>query len=436
MNKIINLLEEKLMPLANKIASNNILNAIRHSMMGMAPFFIIGSLFLLAAYFPSEGYTNFINGIFGENVFQNLVTSVSDATINMMGFIVLIAVAYNYAKIKETDDIYVVISSLMAFLIVTPIVDGSLSTEWLGAKGMFISIIIAILVTNLYIFTKKLGLAPKMPDSVPPAVIKSFGALFPIAVIALVALIIKAIFAQTPYGDIHNFVFVIVQAPLLKMGNNVISLIVSEIIGQFLWFFGLHGNDIVGSVMRPIWLTQTAANLEAFKAGLEIPNIITEQMRNVYMLMGGSGSTLPLVLSLIFLTKSKHLKALALLALPASLFNINEPVIFGLPIVLNLTLFIPWMITTPIMGMITYFLMSIGVVNLTNGIMIPWTTPVLFSGYLVSGISGLLLQLLLMAVGFAIYYPFIKALDRKLCKEELEREETKNDDLDLEEFEF
>lgn len=434
MKKFIDLIEAKLMPVANKIASNDILNAIRHSMMGMAPFFMIGSFFMLAAYFPSKGYENFLNNTFGEGVFQGIVTSVSGASINMMGLFVLIAVAYNYAHIKKTDIIYSVVCTLMAFLIVTPITDGVFPLEWLGAKGMFISIILAIVVTDIYRKVKALGIAPKMPDSVPPAVMKSFSALMPILAVSIFAVTLRVIFMLTPYGDIHNFVFEIVQKPLLILGNNVISLLVAEVTGQFLWFFGLQGNDIVGSVMSPIWLAQNEANLQAFTAGLDLPNIITTQMRNTFMLIGGSGNTLPLILSLLLFTKSKHLKALGLLALPASIFNINEPIIFGLPIVLNALLFIPWLINTPIAGLITYFSMKLGLVNFANGVMIPWTTPALASGYLVSGLSGLLLQVVLIGIGFVIYYPFVKALDSKLHKEENKAKE--EDDIDLASFEF
>lgn len=418
MNKLIEGIETKLLPLANKIAGNKVLTTIRNAMMSMAPIFMVGSIFLLFAYFPIPGYETFLNNTFGEGVFQGLVTSVSTATINVMGFLILINVAYNYAKAEKTDTIYAIIISIMVFIILTPLVDGKLDLEWLGAKGMFISIIIAFVTTELYIKIKALGVAPKMPDTVPPAVSKSFAAIFPIAVIAVIAVIIRALFQMTRFGDIHNFVFTIVQAPLLVMGNNILSLIVAEMIGQFLWFFGLHGNDIVGSVMRPIWLTQTAENLQAYTAGLQPKNIINEQMRNVFMLMGGSGSTLPVVLGLMFFTKSKHTKLLGSLTLPAAIFNINEPIIFGLPIVLNPILFIPWLVTTPIIGAIAYYAMHFGIVPITNGIMVPWTTPILISGYLVSGFRGMLLQIVLCALVLVIYYPFIKALDKSLLLEE------------------
>ncbi len=427
MNRLIEFIEKNLLPVAGKIASNKPLTAIRNAMMSMSPFFIIGSFFLLFAYLPIRGYDEFLNSIFGENVLQNLLKTASTATISIMGLVILLSLAYHYAKIKETDEIYAVMISLMVFMILTPVVDGKLDLEWLGAKGMFIAIFIAFISTNAYIKIKSLNIEPKMPDTVPPAVSKSFAALFPIAIIAIVAVIVRGLFAMTRFGDIHNFVFTVVQAPLLALGTNVISLIVAEVIGQVLWFFGLHGNDIVGSVMRPIWQVMSAENLEAFSAGLPQANIINEQMRNVFMLIGGSGSTLPLVLSLIFVTKSKHTKTLGALSLPAAIFNINEPLIFGLPIVLNPTLFIPWIITTPILGLITYYSMKFGLVAITNGIMIPWTTPVLISGYLVSGISGVILQLVLCVVAFLIYYPFIKSIDNQMLKEETDNKMLKEE---------
>lgn len=419
MGNVMNKVEEKMMPIASRLASNMILTAIRNTMISLMPFFIVGSVFLLFAYLPIEGYDEFINGIFGEGVLQGLVTAVSNATINVMGLIILIGVSYNYSRAKEEDPIFIVITNLMVFLIVTPLVDGNIASEWLGAKGMFISILIAIIFTNIFIKIKKLGIQPKMPDTVPPAVTKSFGALVPIALVSVIAVLIRALFMNTSYGDIHHFVFAIVQAPLLKLGNNIFSMIIAEMLGQFLWFFGLHGNDIVGSVMSPVWLSQSAENLAAFTANTELPFIITKQFKDIFMQMGGSGSTLPLVISLIFLTKSKQLRTLGILALPASLFNINEPIIFGLPIVLNAIMFIPWMLATPIVSIITYVSMSIGLVSLTSGVIIPWTTPVVLSGYLVSGVSGAILQIVLLVVVFFIYYPFIKILDKRYHKEEM-----------------
>lgn len=419
MGNIMNKVEEKMMPIASRLASNAILTAIRNTMISLMPFFIVGSVFLLFAYLPIKGYDEFINGIFGEGVLQGLVTSVSNATINIMGLIILIGVSYNYSKAKEEDPIFIIITNLMVFLIVTPLVDGNIASEWLGAKGMFISILIAIIFTNIFIKIKKLGIQPKMPDTVPPAVTKSFGALVPIALVSIIAVLIRALFMNTSYGDIHHFVFSLVQAPLLKLGNNIFSMIIAEMLGQFLWFFGLHGNDIVGSVMSPVWLSQSAENLAAFTANAELPFIITKQFKDIFMQMGGSGSTLPLVISLIFLTKSKQLRTLGILALPASLFNINEPIIFGLPIVLNAIMFIPWMLATPIVSIITYVSMSIGLVSLTSGVIIPWTTPVVLSGYLVSGVSGAILQIVLLVVVFFIYYPFIKILDKRYHKEEM-----------------
>lgn len=430
MKNLIDFIEKKVMPLASKLASNNELNAIRHAMMSMSSFFMIGSFFLLLAYVPVKGYGDFLNSVFGENVFQGIVTSVSGATLDMMGIIVLIAVAYNYAIIKQTDVPYAIVSSLMMFLILTPKNSAGIPTEWLGAKGMFISIIISLITTNIYIKAKKLGIAPKMPDNVPPAVMKTFASLFPILVISLIGVIIKAVLINTSYGDIHNLVFKVVQTPLLSLGNNVFSLVFAELVGQILWFFGLQGNDIVGSVMSPIWLVKTTENLAAFTAGLPLPNIITGMFRNVYMLIGGSGNTLPLVLTLVFFCKSKQMKALGLLALPASIFNINEPIVFGLPIVLNAMMFVPWLITTPIIGIIGYILMKIGMVAATNGVMIPWTTPVFLSGYLVSGISGVFFQILILVICFVIYYPFVKALDKQLLEKESQVEED-DEDIDL-----
>lgn len=409
-------LEAKIMPIALKISKNKELTAIREAMYVLMPFLIIGSFFLLIAAFPVPGYSDFMTGIFGTG-WDAYLTKVTDSTFNVMTLFIVIGSSYFYAKAEGTSGLVAPFTTLMFFLIITPFVDGNVPLEWMGAKGMLLGIISGLLITKLYVHLYKKNLFPEMPSSVPTGVTKSFNSLVPVTIIALIAILINIVLSFTEFNSLHDLVYLVLSTPLLKVGNTLPGIIISELIASILWVFGVHGNDIVLSVMRPIWLQLSAENLAMVQQGLEPVNIITQQFKDAYLQIGGSGSTLPLLLVILLTSKSKHLRMIAALAIVPGLFNINEPVIFGIPIVLNPILAIPFAIVPVVYASLAYFSMSLGLVAITNGLVIPWTTPVVLSGLLVSGPSGALLQIVLVIVGMLIYYPFVRMMDKQLLKE-------------------
>lgn len=416
LEKIMNKLEKFLLPMANKITSTKWLMAVKDTMITAMPFLIVGSVFLLLAYLPIPGYESFITGIFGEG-WQEKVTLITGATFGIIALIVLVGIPYFYSKELGVDSIISIVLSIVALLILTPVEDGSISLQWLGTQGMLVNILIGLSVTRLYKFILGLNIAPKMPEGVPPGVVKSFSALVPIFGVTVLFLIVRLLIGLTPFDSIQELIFKVLQVPLQKLGGNLFSMIIVETLGQLLWFFGLHGNAIVSGVMDPIWYALSAENMAAFQGHTELVNIVTKQFKEVFLQIGGSGSTLPLVFLLVT-SKSKQLRTLGLLALPAGLFNINEPIIFGLPIVLAPTLFIPWILTTPILAGVTYFSMWSGLVPYTSGVAIPWTTPTIISGALVSGPRGAILQVVLIIISLIIYYPFFKMIEKQKIREE------------------
>lgn len=190
---------------------------------------------------------------------------------------------------------------------------------------------------------------------------------------------------------------------------------VTQFLIQFLWFFGIHGHNVVNPMITPILQTLGLQNLEAYTAGLERTNIFTMQFQEIFTVsLGGSGMTLIVVLMMIFFMKSKTLKSLGKLAIGPGAFNVNEPVIFGLPIVLNSLAFIPWVFGTMISAAIAYFAMKLGIVPLTTGVAIPWTTPIFISGMMATNsIMGGVLQLVQALIVGVIWFPFLKMMDKK-----------------------
>ncbi|CAI3397332.1 PTS cellobiose transporter subunit IIC [Enterococcus cecorum] len=214
----------------------------------------------------------------------------------------------------------------------------------------------------------------------------------------------------------HDIVYQVIQAPLTGLGSSLPATLIALFFVQFLWFFGLHGQIIVNSVMDPIWNTLMLENLEAYKAGKELPHIITKPFMEVFTVgLGGSGMTLAVVILMAFVLKKKQYQDVGRLALAPGIFNVNEPVIFGLPIVLTPTILIPWVIAPLIVTTLNYLVMAAGIVPAPTGVSVPWTVPIFFSGILATNsVLGGVLQIVDFLLVAIVWYPFLRVLDKQL----------------------
>mgnify|MGYP000491386652 FL=1 len=309
--------------------------------------------------------------------------------------------------------------------------------NWVVSKGICVGMIVAFLSVHIYARVNKKGWVIKMPDGVPPTVSNSFSALIPAGVSILVFFILNIVFALTPYKSAFNFIFTILQTPLLKLGNTLPAMVIAYIFLHFFWFFGVNGCSVVGAVFNPNLQTLSADNLAAFQACQPLPNIISQQFQDLFATFGGCGSTLSLLIAMLLFCRSKRIKELGKLAFIPGVFGINEPIVFGLPIVLNPMIIIPFMLVPTINIVISYFCMSIGLVPLCSGVAIPWTMPVVLSGFLATGWQGAVLQLLLLILGVFIYMPFIKMMDKQYLEDEAKAsEKSDDDDIDFDDLSF
>lgn len=434
-------LENILMPLAEKIGRNKYLMSIRDGFLISTPLLIVGSFFLLIANFPIPGWNDFFTNILGEGWDGFLAKPVS-ATFDVMALLAVVGIAYSFSEKMKVDKLFGAATALVSWLILMPYkipVKAELSktgesffvngipTGWTGAKGIFIGIICAFAAVHIYSWVNKKGWVIKMPAGVPPTVTKSFAALIPAGVVMLVFFAINWLFALTPYENAFNFIYVILQTPLLNLGNTLGAMIIAYIFLHFFWFFGVNGGSVVGAVFNPILQTLSAENLQALKNGLPIPNIISQQFQDLFATFGGCGSTLSLLIAMLFFCKSKRVKELGKLALIPGVFGINEPIVFGLPIVLNPTILVPFMLVPTMNIVISYFAMRIGLVPYCNGIQIPWTTPPVISGLLATDWRGAVLQIILLVLGVLVYLPFIKMMDKQYLLEEANAIEQEDD---------
>ncbi|HBG11891.1 MAG TPA: PTS cellobiose transporter subunit IIC, partial [Clostridium sp.] len=436
-------LESILMPLAEKIGKNKYLIAIRDGFLLSMPLLIVGSFFLLIANFPIPGWTNFWARFFGEN-WDAYFAKPTDATFSIMAMLAVVGIGYSFSEQMKVDKLFGAAVSLVCWFLIMPykimVNDTAVSgipLGWVGSKGIFVGIIVAFLSVHIYAWVNKKGWIIKMPDGVPPTVAKSFSALIPAGISVLVFFVINIIFAMTPYDNAFNFIFTILQTPLLKLGNTLPAMVIAYIFLHLFWFFGVNGGSVGGAVFNPILQTLSAENLAALQAGQPLPNIISQQFQDLFATFGGCGSTLSLLIAMLFFCRSKRIKELGKLAFIPGLFGINEPIVFGLPILLNPMILIPFMLVPTINIVISYFCMSVGLVPLCSGVAIPWTMPVILSGFLATGWRGAVLQLFLLALGVFIYMPFIKMMDKQYMEDETRAaEKPDDDDIDLNDLSF
>ena len=435
-------LESIFIPLAEKIGKNKYLTSIRDGFLLTTPLLIIGSFFLLIANFPIVGWTEFWARFFGEN-WTAYMAKPTNATFDIMAILAVIGIAYSFARELKVDKLSGAAVALVSWFILMPykVSDGTttlsgIPLDWIGSKGIFIGIITTFVSIHIYAWVIKKGWIIKMPKGLPPAVSQSFAALLPSAVVLTIFFLINSLLALTPYNNAFEFIFRFLQQPLLVLGNTLGAVIVAMGFQHFFWFFGINGGSIVGSIMQPILTPLSIENLAAYQAGTTIPNVINQQFYDLFTTFGGAGSTLSMLIAMIILCKSKRIKNLSKISVVPALFGINEPVVFGLPIVLNPTILIPFLLTPLVNIVISYFSMVSGLVPFTSGISIPWTTPVIVSGFLTTGWRGAVLQLILVIIGVFIYMPFVKMMDKQYQNEELKADDSSDDDISLDDLSF
>lgn len=432
--------EKVLMPLAIKLGQNKVLLAIRDGFLITTPLIIVGSVFLLIANFPIPGWSEFFGNLFG-NGWESWFTRASGSVFNTVGLFSCMGTAYAYGRERKTDPIQAALVAMISFLILTPhgiVVEGvaepisGLSFSHLGTNGIFVGLIVALVSVRVYAYATNKGWTIKMPDGVPPAVTKSFAALIPSALVMVLFFLVNIAFGLSSFGTVHDFVFDVLQTPMKGAGNTLTANIIYTLSCTIFWFFGINGPAVSNSVFSPIFKILTMENLDAFQAGETLPNIFTGPFSDFFTNFGGGGSTLSLVIIMVLFCKSKRIKELGKLSLVPGIFGINEPIIFGLPVVLNPIIIIPF-ILVPVMNLLLSTLVTkLGIIPYTTGVSLPWTTPIGFSGYLSTGsLMAAAWQLVLLVLGCLVYYPFIMLLDRQYLKEELAAEAAKTADSDL-----
>lgn len=422
MDKFQSKVEQVLLPIGTWVANNKYLTILRKSFMAVMPLTIAGSVALIIQCFP------FIDKVIPANVMAEISSFlgvVSSASLSLVALFLAGAIGYYYAKDEGNEALFGMITGISSFLILTPlqmavegledVISGIIPMTWLGGQGLFVAMIVGFLSAIIFNRLMKSNLTIKLPDSVPPMVTEPFKVLVPIFLTFIVFATVRYAVSFTSYGDVHTFFFNVLQTPLMALGTSLPASILIVIFIQLMWFMGLHGQNIAGAVMTPIWQSAMLANLANVQAGLDPQYIFTDQFFTGFIWMQFSS----LIIACLIAAKSEQLKAVGKISVGSACFNISEPIVFGAPVVLNFMILIPWVLTMVVFVIITWAAMNFGFCPLPLGTNIPWTTPPLISGWLITGSPmGAVLQIINVIVGVFIYLPFVKMYDKQLVEEE------------------
>ena len=435
-------IQNTILPAFMKFVNTKAVRAIKDGMMFSMPLIIVGAVYLLLFQLPIEAAANFVTSLGIVPFLAHGYTS----TFQMTAVITALGVAYTWAKNDGYEPMSAAVIALAVFLILIPdyvsgtesdgetaITLSGLDKTWLAGQGMIGAMIAGMLTGWIYCMFLKADIRIKMPEGVPDGVAAAFTGLIPAACICTGAVVVyglcQGIGGVTPIELIYKFV----QTPLQAVGDSLPGVILFEALIPIFWFFGVHGATVVGSVASPISQANQLENAAIFEKltneglsrseaiaqlGANGGHIFTEAWQNCFQAISGSGITLGLVVFMVFFAKSAQMKQVGKLGLGCGIFNINEPVLFGTPIVLNPKLLVPF-IAAPLFSNIgAYILTDIGFIPYTMGVTVPWTTPPVLSGLIAIGWQGALWQLITLVASFFIYLPFARSVDAEYLAQE------------------
>lgn len=429
MHKISQFIEEKVAPVATRLSSQKYLKALQSTFLFLIPFFTIGS-FALVLISPPMDYTtmdpDFLCSFMrGWQAFADytgpVLEYVFNVTMPLMSLYVAVGISYNLCKEYKMNTMMPILVTMSTFVISASMnVDRTLSFAAFDATGLFTAIFVGITSFELYrvLVEKKIGRINLEGSGVPPALADSIGNLVPVAIVVILTAFLNNLLLSFAHINLPQ-VITMLMTPLVSAVDNVWGIIILALIVMVFWWFGIH-DSVITSALDPFFYSNLGANAAAFAAGtaaVALPHVVTAPFWWNFMAIGGSGATLGLAF-LALTSKSKQLRTIGKLSFIPSLFNINEPLIFGLPLMYNPIMMIPFIIVMPLNGLITYLAMSSGLVARTFAYA-SWN---MFSPIAAlidtMDFKAVLLIIFLIVVDILIYLPFFKAFEKEKIAEE------------------
>ncbi len=450
-----------------KFVNTKAMTALKNGMLYAMPFIIVGSIFLILANIPITSVANWLS----ENGWSAVFNQAFSVSFGIMAIWAVVGIAYCYVKEEGYADVSLSagLTALAAFLIVqtlsvvSPIttalgagkgasgigsltgnqvntafdklpeamqvflnnpVTGVINLSWQGGQGMIAAILIGCLTGWAYSAMIRAGWKITLPEQVPSNVANQFTSMIPTGVILIGATAIYALFNKVGHTDLLSEIYRVLQQPLQHLGDSFWGITIIALLIPFFWFFGVHGGIIMGAISSAFLIPNTFENAQLYADGkLSLANgahIVTNEFYNNIIQMSGSGVTFGLIIFTLFIAKSQQMRSIGKIELVPGLFNINEPFLFGLPLVLNPVMAVPFFLTPAIVGATAYAAIAWHIVPPMNGVAAPWTTPPIISGFLIGGWQYALLQMVGLLESVIIYLPFARRYDKILLNQEQE----------------
>lgn len=411
MNKVVQFMEDRIMPPLFKMASNKYLLAIRDAFTSTLAIVLIGSMFLLICYFPNDTWAEIVAP------YVSILNVPNVLTLGMIALYMSFAIGYSLANTVKLQPLVNGVATVAIFLImINPLTEeGTLSLAYMGSQGIFCAILAGVITVTLnYQFTKR-GILIKMPDSVPPVISAAFEMLISLSVIVVIVWGIRLVLGV----NIPELISLIIS-PLAVAADSPLAVLSESLVSRSLWFAGIHGGSIIafnGGALYPFALANIEANAAAVATGQAMPYIITPSFESFFQ--DSSVSAFAICIMMAVKCRSSHLKEIGKLAMVPAVFGVTEPLWFGMPIVLNPIMLIPFLFTNTFNLLMTWLLSYLNIIGRTY-ITLHWALPGFLGSYLSSGgnIANLIWWLILMVLNCFIYYPFIKMYDRQKVDEE------------------
>lgn len=434
-----NFMNNKVLPPIMKFVNTKAITALKNGMLFTLPFIMIGSVFLILASLPVASWAAWMT----KTGLSAICLQIYNASFGVMSIFAVVGIAYTWVKDDGFDPLPAGLTALVSFFIIqrptTPImIDGKvlvsaakvtqvsmIDRTWLGGQGMIAAILIGLVTGWIYSWFLKRDIRIKLPEQVPAAVSGSFTALIPATAITVGWLVVYGLFDVFGHTTLVEFIYKVVQTPLQGLTDTFGGMLIIALLIPLFWFFGVHGAVIIGGIMGPLLQANSLANAKITAAGHVASaatggHIVTQSLLDQFGTVTGSGMTFGLVVFMTFFAKSQQMKSIGRLGIGTGIFNINEPVLFGTPIVMNPILAAPFILMPAISMGATYLAIKFGLIPYFRGPMVPWTTPPIISGLLVGDWRTALWQAFMIFSSFFVYMPFARKQDNILYKQEKE----------------
>lgn len=412
-------LQNVLLSISSKVETNKYLGSIKEAFTMFVPFIIVGSFGSMLNILVS-GANGLAQWIPWLSNLSPAFTAINFVTISCMSLPIAFLIGYKLAEKENLPQLESGLIGLLSYLAVCPntistVVEGlkdpvvlnGLGAGVIGAQGLFVSMIMSMIAVKFFgLLTNIDAIKIKMPDSVPTGIARSFNILIPIFIIITAFSVGGCLFNTFTGNYLNVWIYNIIQLPLQALANTTGGILVLALVNQLFWFLGIHGGMVIEGVRGPLSAAGLAENISAVQAGGVATNILTRGFWTSFVVVGGGGITLSLLIAILIFSKREDHKSIAKFSLIPGICGINEPVVFGLPLVLNPIFAIPFILNSVIAAFIAVVATNIGF--LTCGVLdCPPGLPVFVTGFISYGIHGIIVQAIILIVTFIIWVPFV-----------------------------